>query len=204
MELDTLPNNLNFETPIQLEKRINLEVADFFEVAPLKPEITTYDDKVNLDREWIDRSDGRYTEAPDWLVAFATHSGQIHILSPDIMPASFEKSSQLRFSKTLKHEIGHIYTSQINRHAPSWLCEGISLYMAGQNHYKKVSLDKITLALLDELEDTPTDGKIYQLGKNMVDLIMENFNKDTLLSLVAIKDKEVRYQRLQEMFVWLK
>jgi len=137
-------------------------------------------------------------------VGFATHSGQIHILSPDIMPVAFEKTGQLRFIKTLKHEIGHIYTSQINKRAPSWLNEGISLHLAEQDYYQKVGPSMITTALLEELDDDQSDGRIYQVGIHMVDEIIAIGGKELLIKITSIQDKDERNELLRATFSWLK
>jgi hypothetical protein len=186
-----------------IEAQLNQEVANFFGVTPLIIEVITYDDKYSLGRGWIDRSDGKYTEAPSWLVAFATYSGQIHILSPNIIPASYEKTGQLRFKKTLKHEIGHLYTHQINKNIPSWLNEGVSLHIAEQNHYKKINTNNITLSLLDELENTKIDSRIYQIGKNMVDEIVNIGGKELLFEIINTQNKTDRNIILQNTFNWL-
>jgi len=204
MELDKLPDNSNFETSQQLERRINLEVADFFEVEPIMPEVTIYSDKGDLDRKWIETSDGKYNEAPDWLTAFTAKSGQIHILSSGIMPVGLEESSQIAFNKTLKHEIGHIYTDQINLRAAVWLSEGLSLYMADQDSYRIVNSKDVSIALLNELEHTPTDGRIYEIGRHMVDEIIAIGGKELLFKFTSIQDKDERNELLRATFSWLK
>jgi len=168
IESDSLPKGSSVETLKQLEDRLNIELAELFDTEPLTPVISIYDNKADLDRVWIDRGDGKYIEAPDWLVGFAAHGGHVHILSPDVIPASHEHSGSVRFLKTLKHEMGHLYTSQMNRHTPSWLSEGVSLFIAKRDHYEKSDLSKITLALLDELANSPIDARIYQIGKTIV------------------------------------
>lgn len=50
-----------------LEAQINQEVADFFNTAPLEFEVMKYDNKNNLDIEWVNRTDGKYTIAPNIL-----------------------------------------------------------------------------------------------------------------------------------------
>ena len=203
MESDSTPGNSSVETLKQLENRLNMELCEFFKTEPLTPTITTYTDKADLDRVWINHGDDKYIETPDWLVGFATHDRHVHILSPDVMPAGFERTGKIRFSKTLKHEIGHLYTSRINKQTPSWLSEGVSLYIAGQDQYNKIDLSKITLALLTELANSPTDARIYQIGKTMVDQIMNAGGKELLCRIIGTDSETERYRLLQEAFSWL-
>lgn len=184
-----------------LAGNINLEVADFFGIKPLKYKVKIFDSREDLASNWSDRNDGK--DAPDWVVASADFNNTVYILSPKIMPASFDKTGELRFCRTIKHELSHNYVCSINKNVPSWLNEGVCLYVADQN-YKPVGLDKITILLLDELYKAPTDGLIYQIGKTMVDQIVNNFGKKRLLEIIAIQDKNDLYSELKQMFDWLK
>lgn len=108
MENEKINTEKTPETLNQLEARLNAEVADFFETDKLKPDITIFKSKADLDRQKIEMSNGKITEAPDWLVAFVTGKDSINILSPDVMPPDMEGDGHTRFPKTLKHEIAHL------------------------------------------------------------------------------------------------
>lgn len=193
------------ESEKQLENRVNTELAEYFVTDPLEINVVTYKSKMDLDKSWYEHGGHDYSEqAPEWLTAFATYGIHVHILSPDVIPAGHEKSSYLRFQKTLKHELSHLYINKINTHLPSWLKEGSCLNIAGQNHYRQIESDKISIELLHELDDAPTDGRIYSIGKNMVDLIIENFGKEKLFEIMSITDNDERYAELRRMFDWLK
>jgi len=191
----------------QLIARLDGEVADFFKVDSIKPEIITYKSKKDLHNAWVKAGDHNITEAPNWLVAFATHGKDVHILSGDTMPPSTLgeiMDGQTRFKKTLKHEITHLYQNLINNNAPSWLNEGVSLFVAEQSFYKKMQLNELSIDLLDELDSAMTDVRTYKVGINMVNQIMKHFDKEKLFELIAIKNKNNRYIELQKMFTWLK
>ena len=75
--------------------------------------------------------------------------------------------------------------------------------MAQQNNYRQAKPDEITINLLDEISDAKNDERVYRIGKNMVDLIIENYGKKALLELISIDNKISRDSRLKEMFSWL-
>jgi hypothetical protein len=193
--------NANFED--ELVGRINLEVADFFGVKPLKYKLVIFNSIDDLAESWLSHNNDKHSHAPSWLVAFADFNNTIYLLSPDIMPAGAEPNGRLRFNKTIKHELSHNYIRNINKNIPSWLNEGVCLYVASQNHYKSMDLDKIRISLLDELHRTFVDGRIYQVGKTIVDQIVNNFGKQKLLKIISIQDKNELYDKLKQMFVWL-
>jgi len=189
------------ETQEGLINRINLEVAEFFETEPLVQDVKIYDSKDEFDKDWMGYEQ---KEVPDWLGAFADYSGKTHILSPDIIPKGSEQTGQIRFEKALKHETSHHYVHQINREVSKWLNEGVCLFVADQNRNQTGDPKTITIKLLDQLVNTTTDERIYWVGRNMVDMIMEDFGKEKLFELVAMKNKNERYTELQKMFSWLK
>lgn len=188
----------------QLIQKINSEVANFFGTRPIKPSIEIYDSWNELSKSWVNHSDGKESKAPEWLAAFATTKGLICILSPKVIPQGYEKNRRLRFNKTVRHELSHLYVDKINVNAPSWLKEGVCLYAANQTQNKKIDLTKISTTLLDELDYNFTDGRIYGVGKNIVDQIVENFGKQKLFEIIAIQDKNDRYTEMKKMFDWLK
>jgi hypothetical protein len=192
------------ETDKQLENRVNVELAEFFGKEPIEIRVTTYDSKESFDKSWHEHGGHDEDEmAPDWLVAFATYGIDVHLLSPGFMPAGHEKSGHLRFQKTLKHELCHLYINGINTKLPSWLKEGSCLHIAKQDHYKEMKPSEISIKLLHELDEAPTDGRIYSVGKNMVDKIIEKFGKEKLFEIMAMKSDEERYAELRNMFEWL-
>lgn len=193
------------ESVEQLQVRINKEVADFFETEPVEAVITMHDSKDSLDKSWLkDGNLGSEEKAPDWLVAYATYGVAIHILSPAIMPAAHEDSGYLRFQKTLKHEFSHLYLNIINTQLPSWLNEGICLYVAVQSQYRKLDSSELSIGLLHELDNAPTDGRTYSVGKNMVDQIIDTYGKKKLFEIIALQTQDERYAELKRMFDWLK
>jgi len=193
------------ETEEQLFARLDSEVADFFEVDPLEPKIVTYKLKEDLHRAWVEADSDDTSEAPDWIVAFATYSNIIHILSSDVMPPwEGIMDGPTRYKKTVKHEISHLYQNLINKAIPPWLSEGVSLFVAGQDYYQQMRPGELSIELLDELDNAPTDERIYRVGINMVNMIMAHFGKEKLFEIMAIKDKNDRYAELQRMLPWLK
>ena len=63
---------------------------------------------------------------PAWAVGVAK-ANKIVIKSPTQKSRTYDS-----FNKTLKHEITHIYLSQINNRFPSWFNEGFAMYTADQ------------------------------------------------------------------------
>ena len=63
---------------------------------------------------------------PAWAVGVAK-GNKIVIKSPTQKSRTYDS-----FNKTLKHEITHIYLSQINKRFPSWFNEGFAMYTADQ------------------------------------------------------------------------
>jgi hypothetical protein len=192
---------IKFDLEKQLETRINTEVAEFFGVKPRDIRIIVCESKNDLDKSWHEAG-GYEEEAPDWLVAFASYGNDIHILSSDIIPAGYEKSSKLRYQKVLKHELTHLYVNDVNKKLPSWLKEGCSLYVAGQNHYKPIDLKDLSIHNLHELDSAPTDKRIYSVGINVVSEIVKKHGKEKLFEIISIKGSKARYAELQKMFNW--
>tara|TARA_Y100001960_G_scaffold321013_1_gene394918 strand:- start:213 stop:1145 length:933 start_codon:yes stop_codon:yes gene_type:complete len=63
---------------------------------------------------------------PEWAVGVAK-GNKIVIKSPTQKSRTYDS-----FNKTLKHEITHIYLSQINNRFPSWFNEGFAMHTADQ------------------------------------------------------------------------
>jgi hypothetical protein len=183
-------------------QKVNLEVSLFFGIPSVEFDLKVYDSQRALAKSWVKHSDDPNAQAPKWIVAFATLNKEIHMLSPKIMPAGHEKTGQDRFNKTIKHEISHLYIDIINKSAPSWLKEGVCLHIAEQDYYDIVDLDSITTALLNDLDQTFTDGRAYNVGKTIVDLIVDGFGKKELFKIIAITDKSDRHNELKKIFSW--
>lgn len=201
--MDILKSHIS-ESEKQLEKRVNRELAEFFETEPVAINVILHDSKDSLDKLWKNADYKNKKQAPDWLVAFATYGTDLHILAPDIMPKGHEKTGYLRFQKILKHEISHLYINDINKSLPSWLEEGICLYVAEQDNYRPIDTGEISVELLHELDNAPTDTRIYSVGKNMVNQIVGNYGKDKLFEIMKIESQVERYAKITKMFDWLK
>lgn len=198
-----MPILKNLESIDQLSKKINDEIAEFFGLKPIEYKIVIYKNQDEIRKEWAShRSDGK--KAPDWLVAFADYSQTVHIISPKTMPAMAKLAGPQRFQKTLKHELTHIYLRKINKNLSSWLNEGTALYVAGQDYYKKIDPKTITINVLKEIYRLGQDIRTYVIGKNLVDQIIDNYGKQKLLDIIAIKTKKELFSELKKMFDWLK
>lgn len=186
----------------ELESTINSEVALFFGVKPRDVKVNTYKSKSDFDKVWHQLGGHDENEKiPDWLVAFATYGDDVHILSPDIMPPGNEKSGYLRYQKTLKHEIAHLYTNDINKKLPSWLREGVSLYVAEQQkNYRLVKSSDLSAKLLNELDSGLVCGKTYQVGISVVLQIIEKYGKIKLFEILKINNNKERYAELEKIF----
>lgn len=188
--------------PEKLAEKYNKEVAEFFGQEPLKNiNVTTFKSQKDL-IDFYNRQHSDKETAPDYLVGFSPKN-KIYIIGPKGMPPDSDPGI-IRFQKVLKHELVHKYLKLIKAHqnTTSWLVEGTCCHIANQSK-GKLEKSEITLELLKKLNNTQ-DGKKYSVGRNMVDLIVENYGKEELIRLLTVGDVEQLYKELKKMFSWLK
>ena len=185
------------DSPKLLTDRYNHEVADFFNTEIIEINVKFYETWQELSDKFTDLR--KEKNPPKWLSGFA-NDRTVHILSPEVMSARREDSGTTRFKKILKHEIAHFYVSRLNDDIPAWLNEGISCWLANQN--KDADINP-TVALLKAL-DHEYGKSTYDVGRFMVSKIVDTFGKERLFDIIRIKDREARYEKLKEMFDWLR
>lgn len=124
-----------------------------------------------------------------WMVGFSDGSKIAYVL--DIKKISKESShkkfTSYEYKALIKHEICHLFYTILasNSNKPIWLCEGVSIYLAGQNKLK----DKIK-KFSDFYESYEEDlGKVYKESGFAVELLVEKFGRDKLIKLIKESSK---------------
>ncbi|MEI6267114.1 MAG: hypothetical protein WCP14_04480 [bacterium] len=178
--------------PNPLITKFNKEVAEFYGIPEIK--VVVYEIR---SREEYDEIKGGKTE--DWMVGF-TIGKTVFILKKDMFETdSCHPASD--FEHVLKHEISHIYFRKLTSGgSPVWLNEGVACYIAKQN---KPPVKTITVKDLEKYHNKGGRG-VYDIGRFMVDKIVEQSGEKGLFEIIMIKDSEERYKLLTNMFVWLK
>lgn len=135
-------------------------------------------------RKDIDSLKGKSTEP--WMVAFATGSQpgdrKVYILNYDKFAT--ESSWQITedaYSALLKHEICHHFTTIVSKgkSIPSWLNEGLSIYLSGQLSLGRVRPKSFNLFLSGDIKDA------YDEGGFVIETLINKFGKDKMINFVS-------------------
>ena len=141
------------------------------------------------DRKTINSLQHERTE--DWVVGWADNR-TVYILDY----RNFEKESSHKYSEKeyfalIKHELVHCFTGLVSKYTklPNWLSEGISIYLSGQNNFKKKPDD---LKSFLEFYDKGGKGVYYESGF-AVEFLVKKYGRSKLLDLIKsikeVKDK---------------
>lgn len=160
---------------------------------------TRYTPRIFLfrDRKEIDEFYGVKTE--DWSVGWA-EGGNVFLLCPE----NYEKESCHKYSEEvyyalLKHELAHLFTDKVanSSKVPTWLDEGIAIYLSGQNKFKNKPK-----GYKEFLEFYEKHGKgVYYESGFAVEFLVEKRGKGTLLDLLkrtGETNSEMSFARLFE------
>jgi len=154
-------------------------------------------------RKDMDLLKGKETEP--WLVAFATGTqpGDRRVYIFDYDKFATESSWQITeeaYKALLKHEICHLFTMIVSkgRNIPSWLNEGLSIYLSGQLKLGRTKPQRFTRFLSGNIRDA------YDEGGFVVELLITKCGKDKMIKFIS-KMPEVKsdddFQRIfKEIF----
>ena len=148
------------------------------------------------DRMTIDQLRGRKTE--DWEVGW-TDKGIIYLLAEE----NYEKESSHRYSydeyaALIKHELAHLFTGMIagQAHKPVWLNEGLSIFLSGQNAFKKRP-EKLEHFI--DYYDKRSKNVYYESGF-AVEYLIKRYGKEKILQLLRNLNKQHSPQEFREIF----
>jgi hypothetical protein len=138
-------------------------------------------------------------ENPDWVIGANTHNG-IVLLDPRLYknkaekygrsPETWHEFSEDKYSKTIRHEIGHLYFDAIlgtSRHGnvpfTRWLNEGCQRVASEQSTMDKISYDKFEANILQ-----PHNGMsyFYWNSEMAVKRLVEVFGQDKFIDNLHI------------------
>lgn len=148
------------------------------------------------DRKTIDSLKGQKTE--DWIVGWAG-SGNVYLLEDK----NFEKESNHKYSDEeyfalIKHELAHCFSNIVSNFSgkPTWLLEGISIYLSGQNKLKTKpkKFEKF-------IEFFNKSGKeVYSESGFAVMFLVEKYGKEKLLNLLKESKKSESPENFSNLF----
>jgi hypothetical protein len=124
-----------------------------------------------------------------WMVGFSDGSKIAYVLdNKKIAEESNHKEfTSYEYKALIKHEICHLFYTILsnNNNKPIWLCEGVSLYLSGQNNLKPKIKE-----FSNFYESYEKDlGKVYQESGFAVGLLVKKFGKKKLLKLIKESGK---------------
>ena len=175
-----------------IKKQTIIEYNDFFKIDLNK------DFKIYLIHtiEEMNIATGRKNEK--WLKGYTCGpEKQIFIFDPDhYLKETGQKIINLE--KLIKHEIAHIYFGEITHsHHPNWLNEGLAEYLS-KKEKQSIDLNEIVNCI-----DYYNSFSVEQYARSylLVDLLINKFGKDKLLSLIkSHKNKEEFYKFFKETY----
>ncbi len=163
----------NDKTLLNYYDEIISELNNFFNIEWVnnKPKVFLIDNKDTLNL---------LSKSPEWVVGW-TFNNNVYLLHP-------KNFSEEYFVSLLKHELAHAFFNVIsqNHTSPSWLYEGVSLYLSGQYKDRKVELFK---SFLD-------NKNVYLESGLAVKLLINYFGKEKLLQLI----KQLRSKQFNNLF----
>lgn len=150
--------------------------------------------KINLflveDRETIDLLKGKKTE--DWFVGWASRDSIFLLNNDNYEKESKHKYSEEKYFSLLKHELAHCFTYILieSFKRPIWLAEGVSIFLSGQNKFRKTpERFEIFIDVYDKL-----DNRVYNEAGFAVEFLVKNYGKSKLLKLLK-KSKESKSKK---------
>jgi hypothetical protein len=132
------------------------------------------------DRNTINKLQNKKTES--WVVGWVSYD-KIFILNPK----NYEKESSHTYSDEkyyalLKHEVAHCFTNLIKKSGfiPTWLNEGLSIYLSGQNKFKSKP------ASYNNFLDFVNKGgkEVYLESGFAVEFLIKTYGSDKMLKLL--------------------
>lgn len=148
------------------------------------------------DRNSFDTLTGSKTE--DWVVGL-TLKGNVYLLDQE----NYEKESSHKYSEEkylalAKHELVHCFTNVVvsGCQKPVWLIEGISIYLSGQNKFKKKP--QVFSTFIDFYDHG--GAGVYAESGYVVNLLVQVYGKDKLIELLRKIGAAKSQKEFTEMF----
>jgi hypothetical protein len=157
------------------------------------------------DRKSIDALRGKKTEP--WVVGGRVGKDSVFLLDrKNYGTESNHTYSEAEYLALLKHELSHCFFHRLSgasdsKHSrPIWLTEGVAIYTAGQNVFKK---RPGTFEKFLNFETTGGSG-VYGEAGFVVELLVHKFGKEKLLELIkslgSIKSTEEFNTKFKEIY----
>ncbi len=148
------------------------------------------------DRETINLVRNKKTE--DWVVGWINREDVYILDRENYEKESIHKYSDEEYTALLKHELTHVFTFLINpkNHNPIWLWEGISIYLSGQNKFKKKP-DKLK-KFLDFYNKHAKE--IYQESGFAVEILIKKYGKEKIIDLIKSMNETKSEKEFEEKF----
>ena len=174
----------------QFYKKSMEELDEFFKINWIRntPKIMIIPDRRTINKI-------KKYETEDWVVGW-TDGINVYLLDREnYEKESCHKYSDEEYTALLKHELAHLFTGIFCDHKnikPIWINEGISIYLSGQNKFKKPPKEfKKFLRYHDY------GGKeIYNESGFVVEFLIKKYGKEKFLSLL----KELRNLKTKKEF----
>ena len=119
-------------------------------------------------------------QTPEWLIGWAMER-TVYILEKNAFGTdSSHNYSEKDYEMLVTHELAHLFFKVVTgeKTKPSWLWEGVSVYMSGQSGaWKKPKSLCVFL-------DNPKDKALYSESGCAVSLLIEHYGKDKFIQLL--------------------
>lgn len=150
------------------------------------------------DRKTIDSL--RETKTPRWVVGWGGAKIGVYILdSKNFLKESENSYTPEKWRALIKHELVHCFydVATGTQRKPVWLNEGVSIYLSGQNQWKKPIKEFKNI-----LEFYEKQGKeVYYESGFLVQLLVEKYGKEKLLELLGeIKEEKPDKKHFAKLF----
>lgn len=153
------------------------------------------------DRKQLDELKGTKTE--NWLVGSAFGykgiRGVAVLKYKNINVESIQKFDEVGYKALIKHELCHLFYNSVSNGVtgPSWLCEGMSIYLSGQTNLKIWKKPEKFDGFLESSWENMR--KAYGEGGFVVELLVRKFGKDKIIQLVKSLS-EIEPEKFGEKF----
>ncbi len=188
--------NLNPKRDIFLEKIYYDALKKFNSFYGLKFGKGVIEIIIVKDRKTIDMLKGKKTER--WLVGWANGTSVYVIDRKNYEKDSSHKYSDERYSALIMHEMAHIFLKFFanSSYKPIWIDEGMSIYLSGQNRFKKKPKKfEGFLGCYDKLEEN-----VYNEAGFFIEYLVKNFGKNKLLKLIKNLKEVNSKEKFEKLF----
>lgn len=169
------------------------ELGDFFGIKWVrnKPRIMLIDDRKTINKL-------KQEETEDWLVGWSEYQDIFILDRKNYEKESCHEYSEEEYIALIKHELAHVFTFLISSKSsnPTWLWEGLAIYLSGQNKFKKKP-DKLN-KFLDFYDKHSKE--VYQESGFAIQKIISKFGKEKILELLKSLDKVNSREEFNELF----